>query len=665
MALAGGAGLLQLVLTMLLGGGLAGGGIAGMPPGERDPNLIKAASTECLIYCEWVARGAGEPGGPGVVGFAADPEVKDFMEKLTSAVTSRLREEASREGPEQQIVAEQLPQLLIDLSARPGCILLNYAPRNVGGADAEPLDEAAAPWAAYLRGLEATLIIDGGEKSDEIADRIGKLLDVPPGLEKTDDLKMQSLPIPVPGLKMTLHRDENYFVLAVGRESLIETALSGIAGDGNGLAEDDRFAKAFEATEVKKLSSLLWLDSARLLEVGSTSFGMYGGVANGVARTLALDRLDSIATCVGVEEGQIVTRTELRVMDGDRVGIWALAAGEAIQADDFKTVPGDADFVAAVSINAKEILTQTRTIIAQTSPNSVEVLDRRIEQFETMLGHSLEEDVLTSFGQKVIIHNAPSTGGVFISSPIAMVEVTKPEQAFGIFSKSMSLLDDWLPGETREPPRRRGVFLAKQKFLGKTIYYVNFVGEDEVPFAPSFCFTGKHVVAAPHPQPIKAYLRYVDSPSDEQESFADVVQEMVSGSEGEVIAYNRLDANKAVDLLYAVVPYVAQIVMSEGQKRGLEMTVFDVPSAAAIRPYVFPATSLTTRTDRGYVVESRAALPVPGLQVAPAALAVPFFAVQRSASRARAMREFNLQRQERLLEKAEEAAEEAADEAAE
>jgi len=638
MAVGVGVGGLELLFMLLFGGGLMGGGALGMPPGEFDHELIKAASPECLIYCDWAARGEGTVGGEGVEGFAADPEVKDFVERLYGSLTQRIRDEASSGGPEQQIMAEHLPPLLVELSGRPGCLFLNYDPQRVAAAEAPPTDESAPPWAGYLRGLEVTLIVNAGDKADEVAEHIDALLGIPAGLEQTEDLKKQPLPVTLPGLEAMLHRDGQYYLATLGGEELIDEALDGLKGDGHGLKDDERFTTAFEAAHVRTLSSRTWIDTARLLDVGSTSFGLYGGMATGVARTLALDRLDSIANCVGVENGQIVSRTELRVIPGEPAGLWALGDGESIAPDTCETVPADADFVAAGSVDAAAVLKQLRTIVGQTSPPSLDVLNRRIEEVETQLGFDLEEDIFPALGQRVVVHNSPTTGGVFFSSPIAMLEVEKPEEAFAIFSKVMSLFDDTLPGETRGPPRRRGTFLAKQKFFDRTIYYVNIVGEDDIPFAPSFCFTGKHVLAAPHPQPIKAYLRFLDGEPSRSETFASTTETMLDKADGEVIAFSRTNAQKAVDLLYSIAPYVGQVILSEAQGRGLEMTVFDVPSAAAIRPYVSPAKTLTYRTERGIVLENHSALPIPGLQTAPAAALVPFFTLRARSARARAIR---------------------------
>ena len=52
------------------------------------------------------------------------------------------------------------------------------------------------------------------------------------------------------------------------------------------------------------------------------------------------------------------------------------------------------------------------------------------------------------------------------------------------------------------------MYLKKAKFLDETIWYINTVGDDDVPFAPSFCMTKTRLFVAAHPQALKAHLRF-------------------------------------------------------------------------------------------------------------------------------------------------------------
>ena len=78
------AGLLEM--WMLLFGGFFGGGVMGLPPGERDAAFVQCPPKDVILYSEWAARGKGKAGAAGIEGFAADPEVLAFIAAIDKAV---------------------------------------------------------------------------------------------------------------------------------------------------------------------------------------------------------------------------------------------------------------------------------------------------------------------------------------------------------------------------------------------------------------------------------------------------------------------------------------------------------------------------------------------------------------------------------------------------
>ena len=84
-------GSMELLLLLLFAGGPAGD-LMGMPPGERDTNLVHAASSDSILYLEWAERSAGKPGAPGVDGMFADPEVQNFVKRIKAAIQRSITE---------------------------------------------------------------------------------------------------------------------------------------------------------------------------------------------------------------------------------------------------------------------------------------------------------------------------------------------------------------------------------------------------------------------------------------------------------------------------------------------------------------------------------------------------------------------------------------------
>ena len=113
------------VLFLLLGGS----GLLGMPPGERDALLLKAAPQQTLMYFEWAGRSAGQPGAAGIDGLAADPEVRAFFEALDHAIA---KAEYPGADEEQQRLQQEVPTLVKLLTAHPGCLFVGFEPPQPG-----------------------------------------------------------------------------------------------------------------------------------------------------------------------------------------------------------------------------------------------------------------------------------------------------------------------------------------------------------------------------------------------------------------------------------------------------------------------------------------------------------------------------------------------------
>ena len=83
-----GIGFLELVLL------LSGGGIVGMPPGERDPGLIKWCRQKQSFTANGRAARRESRVLPGIDGLAADPEVVSFVNAVKQATVRQFRTEA-------------------------------------------------------------------------------------------------------------------------------------------------------------------------------------------------------------------------------------------------------------------------------------------------------------------------------------------------------------------------------------------------------------------------------------------------------------------------------------------------------------------------------------------------------------------------------------------
>ncbi|HUG91476.1 MAG TPA: hypothetical protein VML55_11610 [Planctomycetaceae bacterium] len=591
------------LLVIVMGGGLFSSGAFGLPPGERVAALVRCPPADAILYVEWAARAGGREGAPGIDGLAADPEVRSFLTAVEKAILAAVERESQGAGREAQVLGRHIPPLGKRLLNRSGCLYVSF------DEQAQPLeapDEGLPGYALQLlSGARATLVVNGGDAADEIARHAEALVALLPERVRTRGLDHQPLPLPMPGATLVLHRHEDHFILGFG-EGAIDAAVAGLSGKSQGLAANERFQAATKRLAIDRLASVSWFDVKALLEKAQVVLGPQGELVPMMARTLGLDTLDSVASVTGVEDGLVVTRSFVHTGGGTK-GLLAFAAGRGLKPADFAHVPRDADLVSGLSLNPQQILAAVRQIVSEAHPPSGDRLEQLLMQLEAELGVSFEDDVFPAFGDVWTVYDSPDAGGVLFTSAVATLEVREPARARQVFDQLMTILDRALPGEFGDQFRRRGVFLEHKEFMGHEVYYINTVG-DEVPFAPAFCVTDTHLLIAPHPQAVKAHLRFVGSRGA---SFSERATPPAEPA-GDVLCYSYVDAPRAVQLFYATAPYWGQLVFSELQRDGASIDIFALPSARAILPYVSESSSRTVRQQDGILMESRRGLPLPG-----------------------------------------------------
>lgn len=589
-------------MMILLLSGFGGGGLMGLPPGERDAAYLRCAPADSLIYIEWSARGSGVAGGKGFDGLAADPEVTQFLGEVRKTIRDTIERESAGSGSEQARVAgEHIPTLIETLLMESGCFYVDFDPEAVQnpppGVDLANLAVA---------GLQATLIVNAGKNADDVTRRLSELIPALSGGETPDASLDHYQVVPLPGgLTLTLHRHETYLILGFG-EGSVDRAVAGLKGETkDGLGTNSRFTAAFEKTKVDRVGTVCWVDLKEIRGQLETAVPVFGAMAVQMMKSVHADALDGMAVVSGLDaEGQLTSRSFVET-GGSTEGILALAAGRGLNAEDFKHVPADADMVMSFTFDGSQVISAARSVLMGVTPGLEAEFDRTLDQLKSELGFSIRDDFLTAFGQQWTLFDAPSTGGLYVTAPMLTLEVKDKAKAADVFTKLMTIVENALPGSFGGRFRVRGVFLEDKEFLGRKIYYINTVGDD-VPVAPAFCLTDTHLIAALHPQTIKAYLRLQD---DGDTGFGKTFAGHAPAS-GDVICYTYFEAASLVQKLYSFAPYVAQLAFSELQSSRFEMDVFSFPSSRAIVPYLNDSHGTVVRTKDGILSSGTSVLPI-------------------------------------------------------
>lgn len=607
------------MLTLVLG--IGGGGYLGLPPGERSVKLVQAAPADAVLYTEWSSRSTGTPGAPGIDGFAADPEVRALLADIRKVILAAVKQETSDGIAEEQLLGETLPPLIETLLMQPGCLYLNLN-EQAAAEEFVPLPQAVRA------ALSGALVIDGGKQADAIAAQLTELLTLLPPVDQQEDkpgaprgpLDHIALPLPPQLPPVSLHRHEQFFILGIGAGT-VDRVIQGLTGDGTGqLGTQQRFVQAMKHTALERTGGVSWFDVRTLLTRLPATVGPPGALAGAAAVTLGFDEIDSLISVTGVKDGVICTRSHMAT-SGSRKGILSLTGGRGITAADLSHIPADADVVTAFSLNLTEILAATRKMIGQVDQESLKNFEMLLSSLEQETGIELEDQLLKAFGDVWTLHNAPSNGGPLFAGAIASLEVRDQEQSQKVFSQAMSILEKVLPGIVQSRYRVHGVTLKQKRFLDHEIYCIIPVGDDDVPFALSFCLTENHLLAAMHPQPLKAELRFLaDQDQQKSPTFAARFSEIAARQPGEVLQFSWFDTPALTKLFYSSAPFLAQVLTSEMQGNRIELDAFSLPSSRALLPYVSPGSSITRRTETGLSIESEAGLPIPGVFGLPANL---------------------------------------------
>lgn len=575
------------VLLILLGGS----GLLGMPPGERDAALLKAAPQQTLFYFEWAGRVAGQPGAAGIDGLAADPEVRAFFEALEQAI---VKAEFPNAEEEHLRLQEHLPRLIKLLTAHPGSLSIGFETPPPGEGLLKTLSSGD-----LLGRLRIALNSSAGTDAEALLETFGQLAEVDVG--KQPQLKE----IAATGLavKLTVHREADRVWIGFGEESVTKS-LACLKGEAPGLGADARFAANWKRVASPRTGTVVWFDLRGVFENVTRTAGPAGLIFQAMLRGVGADALDSIISGTGVENGTIVQRTFLAT-GGRTDGLLLLAGGPAIRPEQLQHIPADSDLVAAGSLNLAQVVRGARELVGRTTPASAAVFDEAVKQLEAELGLNLMRDVYPAVGDVWTAFDSPAEGGLLGSSLIVAVEVRDTKRAEVLFDRLMKLLEQSLAGDADPEFSGKTTELKRQTFLGHSICYVNTVGwglGSEGSTTPSFCLTRGHILFALHPQAIKAHLRWQTA---NRPGFQTTGLPKLARLDGELLACGTLDGTQAMRALCALAPYFGQSVLGHLQSEGFPLDAFAIPSAAALLPYAGDSTFALVRQPDGLLLEAR------------------------------------------------------------
>lgn len=563
-----GVGFVELILISLMGLPLPQ--LVGLPPGDRDANLARMASGESFMYLEWASRGEGKPGAPGIDGMAAEPEVINFISKIQTAIQNSLVNESGIAD------LKMLPQLAVALSGHAGCLYLEL--------DINDEFQPGPAEMALMQTLRAALVINTKGETDEIEGKITKLASL---AFRTEIANLDHLAVPAP-IPVQIHRHQDYLIVGLGAE-VVDQIVGRLDAGNAGLAQQETFKKASADVTVQRLGSIAFIDAKKMLSGVKKIIGSPPEFATATEFT-GMDKLEWAMMVTGANEsGQIVSRGKLMGMKGDK-GLLAGIANAKINTTDLAIVPSDSDLVLGASLDALAI---KDAIISLIPPQFQDEAQRDFDQGARKLGLDWETDIFDAFGNSYVISNSPGDGGWVMSAPVISVAIKDKKAAKLSLQKFARGLNRNLPQLDDNGWRRRGVTLEQQEYKNTLIYMINTVGDD-VPMAPSWCMTETHLMFTLHPQTLKSRLHRMGS-----DQWKALEPEFDDAPAGDMVVFSKTKSASIMRQVYGIGPWIGQLIYSQLQSEGIDLTLMDFPSAASVLPYMSDTRSYVVNTTDG------------------------------------------------------------------
>jgi len=245
-----------------------------------------------------------------------------------------------------------------------------------------------------------------------------------------------------------------------------------------------------------------------------------------------------------------------------------------------------------------------RDAVATMSPGDVDDLDGGVAQLETVLGISLEDDVLAHLGDVLSLWSAPSEGGLLFTGATAALSL-RDGKAFGaVFDKVMERIIAMSKKRQRDERGRfrRGFYLQSLEHRGTTIYYVNMVGDD-MPIAPAWCATDTHLMFGLFPQMLKSNI---DRGCVIATSLA---SRTMAIDPPPAVALSYVDAASAVETVYPLLLPLANLAAAELQRDGFDIDIGALPTQASVARHLRAEHGALQWADGGLLFTRQGTLP--------------------------------------------------------
>ncbi|MBN1851926.1 MAG: DUF1559 domain-containing protein [Pirellulales bacterium] len=601
------------VWLMTLFFGLSGAGLPlGVPPLPEDPAISRTAPEECLWYFSSAGMATPDPAsGNQTEQLFAEPELQQLVKTVEDQVLRAIRREVR--GRQDRILAEELPALVKAALTRPLAIYIA---------------EIRFPTPGNSPKVRAGLVCNLGDQANALEQSLDRLMHLIPedGNESTGS-PWRHVPLPpphAPPVHWTV--DHGYLIIAVGEEEG-EAILERLASPAAAPSWHQEIRSDFEPD---RISTIGYLNVAGLIE-------SLGPMLEEHARALSLfgfDNVQAVSTLSGLDDIACTSRVKI-TLDGEPRGVFSLLPQDPLSKRDLEQIPGDATAALAVRVDPEKTFRRILDIFEAFDPRAREEFEEALRDIEQDINTDIRRDVIAALDDIGIIY---MPGGEMISSWIgasAMIKIKDRDQLEGSFRRLATRMEV----ELGRHARRGGPVVRQMPYAGQTIHFLS-VPDDDMPFAPAWCFTEDYLIIGLMPQTIKSYL----DRDEEIPTLADIPEVATSLAQGTgpaCISY--IDMERIVRGIYPWLQIGVRMASVELQREGIDIDVSILPDMESIARHFVPGTSTWTKTGDGFQFETRQTLPGGGniVSTAPIVAAMLLPVVQSARSTSGEVQEMN------------------------
>ena len=573
--------------VMLISGGLSGLPM-GLPPAEPDIRMSQVAPEECLFYLSWSGMADPSADSPNhTEQLLAEPQVQRFIKEVTDTLTEALKQGAGQ-GENAGRVADITPRILKQIAVNPTTFF-------------------AGKFGAGPTGMTVPvgLVVKVGDGVAEFEKDLLTILEIltdAPVPDAVDGVRTLITPPGIPKIQWTVSGD--YFILGVS-ESTVAQIQERMSGD----SVPEWLAAVHKRLPVDRVASVTFINTKEIMAAAQPFLAPLlmsrGPDAVNPLDALGLSNLESVVNVTGLGESNTVSRTWFKV-NGKPTGMLAMLDAEPLEADDFAEIPADSTIAVSLKLDPVETLDRLISLIDLIEPGTSQQARLGLQQIDSEIGFSLENDLLGSLGDSWSVYHSLSEGGAIFTGWTAVAEAKNPATLRAVTATIVDRVNQFEDMMRARGGRVRMVGVRELEVGNNTVHFLNFVGE-ESPVAPAWCVTDKHLIVSLFPQGVAAFLNR-DAGAKSLASLPHVKEALAA--DRPPVSLLHVDSKTVCQSVYPLALIGANFLFSELQREGVDLNISIMPNGDTIARHLQPALTAVSSGEDGIEVVSTRTLPV-------------------------------------------------------